>query len=297
MSDSLKGVGAMVLCCSLWGVSALYFAALRHVPVGEVLSHRMLWSGLFLSAVVALSPRLRRELPELFTRRTGTRIIASAALITCNWGLYVWAVQIGRATDASLGYYIFPLLAAFLGYLLFGERFTRWQKLAIGCALLAVVILTLGLGRLPWIAVALASTFALYGVVKKTLKVSSFLSVTAEIWLVSPFAAAYLAWRWGGGKLVAGSLPDMGMLMLSVVFTGLPLIFLSYASQRVNYATLGLLQYMNPTLQAAVAVLLLHEPFGPVQAVAFGLIWLGVALFASDVLVQRRRRAAVIAPG
>lgn len=293
MTDGIKGVGAMVLCCSLWGVSGLYFAALRHIPTGEVLAHRMVWSAIVLSLVVALSPRLRAAVPGLFARDTGPRVVLGAMLITCNWGLYVWAVQVGRATDASLGYYIFPLLAAWLGYLVFGERFSRRQKMAIGLAALAVLILTLGLGRLPWVAVTLATTFGLYGVLKKKMKVPSFLSVTAEIWLVTPFAAAFLLWQGSAGGLVATGTADMGLLALSVVFTGLPLVFLTYASQRVNYATLGLLQYLNPTLQAAVAVLLLKEPFGLVQATAFGLIWLGVALYAADVLAQRRRAALV----
>jgi chloramphenicol-sensitive protein RarD len=227
---------------------------------------------------------------ELIARPRAWRILVVAAvLIALNWLVFIHAVQVGHALEASLGYYVFPLFAVALGYLALGERFTPLQAAAIGLASLAVVILGVGLGTPPWTALILASSFAAYGLIKGRVRLGPVVSVLFETALLAPLA---LVWLWG---LHAGAWTDLGgrsgglfgrdlwtsaWLVLAGPLTGIPLMLFSYAARRIPYATLGLVQYLNPTLQFAVAVMLFGEPFTPWHAVAFPLIWFALALYS-----------------
>lgn len=297
MRDTQLGVMAMIAACVVWGLSGIYYKALSHVPPEQVLSHRVLWSFLFFAGVLLVQGRIG-ALRAAFSDRRGALLLAlSTAMISLNWFVFISSVQTGHATEASLGYYIFPLLSVLLGRLVFGERLARAQLLAVLLAAAAVAVLSFGLGAAPLIPLVLSVSFALYGVAKKRLSLGPVVSVTAEVLLVLPVALAVI-WLTGGAGFF-GSPADAAMLAFSGILTGLPLILFSFAAKRVRLGTVGVLQYLNPTLQFLVAVLLFAEPFTPWHGAAFALIWSAVAVFSFSALRQERasRRAAMAATG
>ncbi|WP_444455439.1 EamA family transporter RarD [Rhodobacter capsulatus] len=290
MKDATKGFLAMVATCCVWGLSGIYYKALSEVPPLEVLAHRTLWSVVFLGAVVAV----QGQWSTLARALTGPslRILAAAAVvISLNWFGFIWSVQNGRAVEASLGYYIFPLVAVALGMVFYGERMRRAQAVAVAIAAMAVGYLTWALGAAPWIALMLAGTFGFYGLLKKKLSVPSVVSVLAEVVLLAPLAALVLAaahFGWFGRVPGSGHFGnDLGhslMLAFSGVMTGGPLMLFSYAAQRVRMATIGLVQYLNPTLQFMVAVAVFAEPFTRAHGIAFAMIWGALALYSAAAL-------------
>ncbi|MEY4984691.1 MAG: EamA family transporter RarD [Pseudomonadota bacterium] len=292
LSDTTKGVLAIVLACTIWGTATLYYKALAHVPAAEVLAHRTLWTLLFFGLLLRLQSRFA-EVPALIRGPLRGRVWLAAGIVAFNWGLFIWAIQSGFAVQASLGYYIFPLVSVVLGIAVLGERLTRGQGVAVGLAALAVCLLTWGLGAAPWVALALAFSFAPYMLVKKQLSAPAAVSVTAEVLVLAPFALAYLAVADGGvfGRDAFTSL----MLPVTGLITGGPLILFSWGAQRVRLSTLGLIQYLNPTLQMASAVFVFREAFTRWHAAAFGLIWAALALYSLESWRQdraARRRAA-----
>ncbi|WP_323781258.1 EamA family transporter RarD [Leisingera sp.] len=297
MSDAGKGILAMIAACLVWGLSGIYYKALSHVPPEQVLSHRALWSFLFFSGVLLFQGRIGVLGTALSTKRNAVFLVLATAMISLNWFVFISSVQTGHATEASLGYYIFPLLSVLLGRQVFSERLTRTQGAAVGLAALAVAVLSFGLGAAPLIPLVLGGSFALYGVAKKQLSLGPVVSVTAEVLLILPVALAVI-WLTGGAGFL-GSTADAAMLAFSGILTGLPLILFSYAAKRVRLGTIGVLQYLNPTLQFLVAVLVFSEPFTPWHSAAFALIWSAVAVFSFSALRQERasRRAAMAATG
>ncbi|UWQ60012.1 EamA family transporter RarD [Leisingera caerulea] len=297
MRETHLGVLAMIAACVVWGLSGIYYKALSHVPPEQVLSHRVLWSFLFFAGVLLVQGRIS-ALRAAFADGRGALLLAFAtAMISLNWFVFISSVQTGHATEASLGYYIFPLLSVLLGRLVFGERLARAQLLAVLLAGAAVAVLSFGLGAAPLIPLVLSVSFALYGVAKKRLSLGPVVSVTAEVLLILPVALTVI-WLTGGAGFL-GSPADAAMLAFSGILTGLPLILFSYAAKRVRLGTVGVLQYLNPTLQFLVAVLLFAEPFTPWHGAAFALIWSAVAVFSFSALRQERasRRAAMAATG
>ncbi|MFP4273986.1 MAG: EamA family transporter RarD [Paracoccaceae bacterium] len=294
MTEAARGVAAMVLCCCIWGLSALYYKLLDHVPPLELLAHRTLWSLLFFGAVLAVQRRLGQLRRAVTERATAFRVLLAGLTIATNWFFFIFSIQIGRATEASLGYYIFPLVAVLLGWLVLSERLTRAQWLAVGLAAGAVVLLTAGQGVAPWISLALPGSFGAYGLIKQRLDMGPVLSVAGEVLLLAPIALAilWLAHREGG--VFGTSLADSLLLMLAGPLTGTPLILFAYAARRITLATVGLVQYLNPTLQFLVAVLIFAEPFGPWHAIAFPVIWTALAIYSLSSL--RRERASRRAP-
>ena len=290
MTDTTKGFVAMVAACCVWGLSGIYYKALSEVPPLEVLAHRTLWSVVFLGAVVAVQGQgavLARALSGANLRI----VTAAAVVISLNWFGFIWSVQNGRAVEASLGYYIFPLVAVALGMVFYGERMGRAQALAVAIAAAAVGYLTWALGAAPWIALMLAGTFGLYGLLKKKLAVPSVVSVLAEVVLLAPLAVLLLAaahFGWFGLAPRSGHFGDDAghslMLAFAGVMTAGPLMLFSYAAQRVRMATIGLVQYLNPTLQFAVAVAVFAEPFTAAHALAFAMIWGALALYSAAAL-------------
>ncbi|MHC0054958.1 EamA family transporter RarD [Actibacterium sp. D379-3] len=302
MGEARKGVLTMVAACCIWGLSSLYYKQLAHVPPLEVLSHRTLWSLVFFGIVLLLQRRLGAVVRLFGQPRVLVAVLLAAVLISTNWFFFIFSVQVGRAVEASLGYYIFPLVAVMLGYVVLGERLSRAQWLAVALAAAGVGVLTLGLGVAPWISLALAASFGLYGLIKKGVPVGPVVSVTTEVLLLAPLA---LIWLWGvhtqgWGGLVGRNLGAFGqgwhdtvMLMLSGPLTAGPLILFSYASKRVSLATVGVVQYVNPTLQFLVATLVFREAFTGWHAIAFAFIWAALGLYSAESLRQDRaaRRA------
>ena len=297
MGEAGKGVMAMIGACTVWGLSPLYYKLIDHVPPGEVLAHRTLWSLVFFACVLAFQGRLRVLASALHAWPV---ILLAAIMISTNWFVFIFSVQVGRTVEASLGYYIFPLVAVVLGMIVFRERLGLWQGIAIGLAVLAVVVLSIGVGAVPWISMILAMTFGFYGVLKKRMSAGPVVSVTCEVLLLAPIALAWLIGLHMGaieegrpGAVFGQSAFDSGILMLSGVLTGGPLILFSYAARRVDLATLGLLQYLNPSLQFFCAVAVFAEPFTTAHAIAFPLIWIALAIYSLAALRQERaaRRA------
>ncbi len=243
-----------------------------------MLGHRTIWSVVFILGVLAAQGRVGEALRAARQRRVRLPLAASAVTIAANWLLFIVAVQQGRALEASLGYYIFPLLAVALGFLVLGERFTPWQSAAIGLAAAAVAVLTLGTGAAPSTALAIAGTFGLYGLVKARLPIGPLVSVFAETLLLLPLALGWIAWL-GGGAFGQDWWTSV-MLAFSGPLTGGPLMLFAYATRRIPYATVGLVQYWNPTLQFVIAVWLFGEPFSAWHGVAFGMIWAALALYS-----------------
>jgi chloramphenicol-sensitive protein RarD len=294
MREATKGITAMVATCTVWGLASIYYKLIAHIPPIEVLAHRTLWSCAFFAFVLLMQGRLHQLRRALAVRRSLLLIAFAALMISFNWFMFITSIQIGKAMQASLGYYIFPLVAVLLGAVAFRERLGRAQIFAVGLALCAVVTLTLGLGVPPWISLALALTFGLYGLVKKEISVGPVVSVTAEVLLLSPIALTVLWYFHADGHGAFGvTWRDSALLAFSGILTGLPLIMFSYATRRVTLATVGLVQYLNPTLQFLVATLIFLEPFSGWHAVAFTMIWTALAIYTTASLRQDRaaRRA------
>lgn len=297
MNETTKGVFAMIAACTVWGLSPLYYKLIAHVPPLEVLSHRTLWSFVLFGAILVWQKRMPKVWALLAFGRTFLLVFIAAVVISVNWFLYIYAVQIGRTVDSSLGYYMFPLMAVLLGMLVFGERLTRWGWLSVLIATIAVSTLAIGLGATPWISVALAATFGIYGVLKKWANSGPVVSVTAEVLVLLPAA---LIWLWGvhfqgwtgitaqSGGVFGGSFRDSFVLMLSGPLTAGPLILYSFAARRVTMATIGLVQYLNPTLQFMCAVVIFGEVFTLWHSIAFSLIWVALAIYSIDTLRQEK---------
>ncbi|WP_281968332.1 EamA family transporter RarD [Roseovarius nanhaiticus] len=291
MTEEAKGVFAMIGACVVWGLSGVYYKLLDHVPPLEILVHRTLWAFLFFLLVLAFQGRLRALPRAIATPRTFGIVAIAALMISINWFVFISSILFGYATEASMGYYIFPLTAVLAGALFYREKLNRPQMISVGLATLAVVILSVGLQVAPWVALILAFSFAAYGVVKKSLDTGPIVSVTAEVALLSPFAAAWLVviQLQGTGHFGADFITT-GLLIFAGIITSIPLILFSYATRRVSLATIGLVQYLNPTLQFLVATLIFREVFTLWHAIAFGLIWTALAIYTASS--WRRGRAA-----
>lgn len=300
MSEAAKGVAAMVLACTVWGLSALLYKAIAHVPPLEVLAHRTLWSLVFFLVVLSIQGRLAL-LPGLIGSRAAWLVALAALLVSANWFGYIWSVQNGRVMEASLGYYIFPLVAVAIGRVMFGEGLSGLQWLAVGLAALAVVVLTAGLGAAPWIALYLAVTFGFYGLLKRRIEAGPVVSVAGEVALLAPVAAGVLwavhAGHWGSGGAFGRTWADSLLLAVSGIATGGPLMLFSYAMKRVRMATVGLVQYLNPTLQFALAATLFAEPVTLWHMIAFPMIWTALALYSFSVIRQERKRRVLPVAG
>lgn len=300
MTERGKGVAAIIAACTIWGLSPIYYKQLSHIPSLEVLAHRVWWSLVLFVIILAAQSRLGEVRKALSTRRNFGLIVVAATMVSVNWFLFIFAIQIGRTTETSLGYFIYPLVAVVIGRFGFGERLGVAQWLAVGLAFLAVSLLTYGLGVAPWISIALAVTFALYGTIKKELQVGPVISVTCEILLYAPLALAVIVVAQMGGQGGFGSnWRDSLLLIISGPITAIPLIFFSVAAKRVAMSTVGLVAYLNPILQFFCAVIIFGEPFGPWHAIAFPMIWVALTLYSISALAQDRtaRRASLSSAG
>lgn len=268
----------------LWGLLPLYFKQLEQVPALELVAHRSAWSLLFVALLLAGLRRLAWLPAVLREPRTLATFALSAALLSSNWVIYVWAVNNDRVIDASLGYFINPLFNVLIGHLVLHERPRPVQWVAVVLAGAGVLWLAIGVGQLPWIALTLALSFSLYGLLRKTAALGAIEGLALETLLQAPLAVGYLLWlaAHGTSHFGQGSGRVDGLLLLAGPFTALPLLLFAAGARRVTMATLGLLQYLGPTIQFAIGVWVYREPFSTSRGAGFALIWLALLIYAAE---------------
>jgi chloramphenicol-sensitive protein RarD len=289
------GILSAALAFLFWGLFPLYFHAISEVPPLQILAHRMLWSLLFLLIVLAV----RRQWGWLQMVRQPRMLglfAASASLLSINWLIYIWAVNNGHVIEASLGYFINPLVNIMLGYLLLKERLRRPQWLAIGVAALGVLWLAWQAGHVPWIALALAASFGGYGLMRKTAPLGALEGLSFETLVLFPLAAGYVIWLSVHGANAFINTPSTAtrlLLMAAGPITAIPLLLFASGARRIPLSVLGLLQYVTPTLQFMLGVWMFHEAFSAERLVGFALIWLALALFALEGVLHRPDAASL----
>jgi chloramphenicol-sensitive protein RarD len=288
-----RGVAATAAAFFIWGVFPLYIVGLSRVSALQITAHRVAWSCLFVLALLAV----RRELGSIgeAAKRPGVliRLAGSAILVSVNWLAFVWAVNHNHTVEVSLGYYINPLLNVVLGILVLKERLNRVQWISVAIATAGVAYLTFQTGQVPWVALAVATSFGVYGLIRKVAQVSALPGLGIEMMMLMPFALGYLIWCEANG---IGSFGHSGsfvdtLLVLSCVVTATPLALFSYGARLLPYSTVGILQYIAPTLQLICAVFIMGEPFQRTRAVGFALIWIALVVYAVDGILRSRRIA------
>jgi chloramphenicol-sensitive protein RarD len=285
-----QGVLAALAAFSIWGLAPLYFKAVGSVPPTEIVAHRILWSLLLLAALLAFwrgfdGLRRLRGQPRLLG------LLALTAMLTgSNWLVFVWAISAGRLIEASLGYFINPLVSVLLGRIFLGERLRPMQQAAVGLALAGVLWRVWQVGSLPWIALFLALTFGFYGLLRKRAPVDAISGLFVETLITAPIALAWLLWLAAGDALKFGEDPLVSALLpLAGVLTAVPLMLFAVGAQRLPLATVGFLQYVAPSLNFLLAVFVFREPFDLAQLVGFALIWAALAIYSADMLHASRR--------
>ncbi|NHF65953.1 EamA family transporter RarD [Xanthomonas hortorum] len=286
--DSRTGFFYGIAANVLWGVLPLYLNMLKGVDALQVLSHRVVWSLVMFGAIIAVSGRLRTLLVAARGRTLGLLTI-SAALIAVNWFVYIWSAANGHLVEASLGYFITPLVNVALGTVLLRERLTCSQAVAIGIAGTGVLILSVTGGGEIWISLTLALSFGFYGLIRKVVAIDALSGLTIETALLAPLAILILCYVGTTSEAAFGQGSRIdALLILAGPITALPLLLFAASVKRLRYTTLGLLQFIAPTLLLAEAVLLYQEPIGSIQLATFSLIWIGCGLYAWSSIISSR---------
>ncbi|TQV81662.1 EamA family transporter RarD [Denitrobaculum tricleocarpae] len=276
----------------LWGINPLYFKAVDTIPVFEVLAHRVLWSVVFLAVLLTVARRWRPLRQALRDRKTLYMLLLSTLFISINWFFFIWAVAAERVLETSLGYYINPLVNVVLGMFFLRERLSRWQGIAVGLAAIGVLNLALQSGSVPWVSLLLAFTFGFYGLVRKTIKVESVDGLFAETAMVLPLALGYILYLSmnGQGSLGRVDLQTDLLLVMAGIVTAMPLIWFTSGARRLNYSTIGLFQYLAPTCQFGLAILVFGETFTWAHVVTFSCIWMALVIYSAQSWLLARRR-------
>ena len=268
----------------LWGLSPIFWKWLASVPAEQQLAHRVLWCAAVITAILLARGRLRECLGVISETRTLVTLLGTTLLIGGNWFCYIWAVATDRILHASLGYFINPLVYVLLGVVFLGESLRPRQKISVFVATIGVALMTWRLGTLPWLSLALAGTFGLYGLLRKQVKAGPEQGLFLETWMLVPPAAWYLLWLEPGTAAWGSSGWELNLLLMGTgVITATPLIWFTHGARRLELSTVGILQYIAPTGQFLLAVLVYDEPFDQVRALAFVFIWVALALFTHDL--------------
>ena len=281
----------------MWGLFPLYWPLLKPAGAVEILAHRIVWSLVATAVLIVVLKRSSRLRVVLATPRTRAILTIAAIVIAVNWGTYIWGVNNDHVVEASLGYFINPLVTVTMGVLVLGERLRRLQWVAMGLATVAVVGLTIEYGRPPWVALVLAFSFGTYGLAKKKANTGAVESLTVETLVLTPVAIGYLLWLMGQGTSTFGhqGVGHLALIMGTGVVTAIPLICFGAAATRVSMTTLGMLQYLAPTIQFALGVFLFHEPMPAMRWVGFALVWVALAIFTVETVNHRRRQLQLTA--
>jgi chloramphenicol-sensitive protein RarD len=291
-SAAVRGAAAAGVSFLLWGLWPLYWRELQSVSVFELIAHRIVWSLLLLLAIMLAQRTLPQLRAALVTGHVLGSSLLSGVLLATNWTIYVWAVNDGHVIDSSLGYFLTPLCNVALGFMFLHERLRPPQWAAVGFAVAGVAVLLLRAGHLPWIALSLASSWSLYGILKKKSSLGPIAGLTVETLLLSPVAAAVLLWRIRAGESAFGqaSAGIDALVLASGVITTAPLLLFAYGARRIRLATLGLLQYIAPSVQFLLGLWLFNEPLDAVRLHACILIWVGLVIYTADSFRSQRAR-------
>ncbi len=287
------GALAAALCYFLWGLVPLYWRELKDENAVELIAHRHVWSLAFLLVLVGAQGGFAELQAALRSRRALARNLFSASFLTANWLVYVWAVNKGNVIETSLGYFLVPLVNVAAGRFVLHEHLRRAQWIAIGLAASGVLLMIIQLGRPPWIALILAGTWGAYSLMRKQSTLGAMTGLTLETLLLAPLAIGFLAWQHHTGEGALGRVDfRTHVLVLSAgIITAIPLLLFAYGARRIRLSTLGLLQYLAPSVQLMLGIWVFHEPFSRSRVLSFSFIWAALALYTADNLLAQRRAA------
>jgi len=279
----------------LWGVFPLYWKQIHYIPAIEIIAHRIVWAFVFVSFVVWIKKDWRKLLFTINNSKVLLTFLITGMLLFINWLVYVWAVNAGFIVETSLGYFINPLVSVLLGVIFLNERLRIGQWIPVGIATLGVIYLTISYGSLPWIGLTLALSFGIYGLLKKTASLNSLQGFTLEIGFLFIPALVYIVFIEldSQGGFLSGTASDKFLLLCTGIATGLPLLLFGAAARRVPLSSLGFLQYIAPTLQFLIGVLIYGEAFTTNRLIGFGLIWIALGFYSADSLRNRRKTVAI----
>ena len=292
-----KGIWYAIGAYTAWGLFPAYWKQIQQVPALQIVGHRILWSFILLMAIIVVARQWRTFCSAALTRRVARTYLAAALLLSLNWLTYIWGVNAGLIVETSLGYFINPLLSVLMGVLFFRERLRPWQWVPLGLAAAGVLYLTFAYGSPPWIALTLAFSFGIYGIVKKTTALGSFYGLTLETGILLLPATLYLLYVEKAGQgafLHTGTILDI-LLVGSGLVTAIPLLMFASAARRIPLSLLGILQYIAPTLQFLLGVLVYREPFTHAQLIGYGLVWMALIIFGLESLIAYRTQPAATA--
>lgn len=288
-----SGVLYAVLAYTSWGLLPVYWKLFSQIPAVEVLSHRILWSLVFLFGLLLCQRRLKQFEDVWRSPRHLGILLLTATLLACNWGLYIYGVNTNRVVETSLGYYINPLVNVLLGFLFLKERLNRFQTVAVGLAAIGVANFIAHVGTVPWIALALAFSFGFYGLLRKLAAIPPIVGLTVETLLITPVAVALMSYwavsgttHWGQSGLITVLFIGCG------VITSMPLLWFNTAALRLRLSTMGFFQYLAPSFQLLLGVFLYHEPFTLNHTVTFGLVWTALVLYSTSSLLMHRAKTS-----
>jgi chloramphenicol-sensitive protein RarD len=295
VTTTSKGFAAATSAFAIWGLLPLYLHPLHQVSSFQVIAHRVVWACAFVLVWMAARGQLASLPATLANRSVVWRLALSATLLTVNWLVYVWAVMNGHVIESSLGYFINPLVNVLLGVVVLSERLTPLRWIAVALAAAGVAYLTIVAGRPPWVALTLALTFGTYGLIRKVVKVESLPGLATETLLLFPVAALYLIWcEYAGIGALGRTGPGIAALLIGTgPLTAISLFLFAFGARLLPYSTIGVLQYIAPSLQLACGVFAFHEPFERTRAIGFALIWTALLIYAADGLLGSRKQRAL----
>lgn len=273
----------------LWGLLPFYMKAVAHLPLAEVIANRILWSVPIAAAVLVWAGRTADFKAAIRSPKSLAMAALTATLISVNWGIYVWAISVDRTVETALGYYINPLVVIVVGAVLLGEKLDRLQIAAVALAAIAVAVMTVDAGKLPWVSLALAFSFAAYGFFRKTLPIGPSQGFLLEVLLLSVPALCYIVYLIATGQdhLVSSTAGDTALLLGCGPVTAVPLLLFAFGAKLLRLSTIGIMQYIAPTMVFLIAVLIFDEPFGTTEAIAFALIWAALAIYSWSMFKGR----------
>jgi chloramphenicol-sensitive protein RarD len=292
MDESTKGTISIVTAFFLWGIFPVYWKALQHVSSTQILAHRVVWSLVFVLVLLSIQRRWNEAKSVMSLYHNVPIFLVTSFLLGGNWLIYIWAVNSNQIVEACLGYFINPLVNVCLGMVFLRERLYRLQIISVLLAFAGVLFLTLQYGRLPWIALVLAVTFGIYGLLRKTARAESMVGLLLDTGFLAPIFLVYLIFlaAHGSGALVSINLRTDVLLIGAGVVTAVPLLLFAYGARRIRYSTVGFLQYIAPTGQLLIGVFLYREQFTRAHAIAFGLVWVALLVYSTSTFMTYKRR-------